>query len=674
MRSKRKNSSLRILTICACLVLTGVLVAGCSSRAQRAKNYYEHGKTYLAEKNYPKARIELRNAVQNDPKMVEAWRELAKVDEHDRNWSSLTESLRRIVELDKKDVKARVQLAKLYLLGGSLDQALKMANAANEIEPENPNVLALKAAVLFRLKDIDGTKKEAEKALKIDPGNPEANVVLATERLLNEDYSGALKFLDKVSADHQNDLGVMLVKINAFDKLGDLKNVESTYLNLIDQHPKDIVFKNLLIKFYLAHKRPNDAEQLLRNVVAADPKNINAELELVNLLGYVKGPSAAHAELTARIKAGGDVFPLQLALAKLDFAQGNTSAGIDLLKELSADKNESRASAAKITLAQYYLGKNDKAAAEPLIKNVLDADNHNPEALRLRALIRLNNGKTDDAINDLRTALNDQPNSVPLLLTLASAYERKGTIDLADRAYSDAMKASRYAPAVGFDYIAFLTRRGMADQVDNILTQLATRNPNNIAVLTALAKSKLAHHDWIAAQNIAAAIRRMNSKSAVASQILGAALVGQRKLNDSLSVLEEAYNQNPSAQPMAELVGVYMQAGQAEKAKSFLHSVLQANPRNAEALALLGSIDVSEKNLKQAESDFKSAIEKEPKATIGYVALARLYAGENKVDDAIKVLKDGLSQQSKNFALRLNLAGLFEHKNVISIPLLRFMS
>ena len=50
------------------------------------------------------------------------------------------------------------------------------------------------------------------------------------------------------------------------------------------------------------------------------------------------------------------------------------------------------------------------------------------------------------AISDLREALNDQPRSPELMQLLATAYERSGAIDLAEKQFADAMKASNYDP------------------------------------------------------------------------------------------------------------------------------------------------------------------------------------------------------------------------------------
>src|SRR5262249_61899117 len=136
------------------------------------------------QKDYAKARVELRNALQLRGDYVDAWRALVDVDEHDRNLQSLIGSLRRVVELDDKDAVARAKLGRLYLAGGALSEALKVTNEAEELQPDNASVLALKAATLFRLKDPSGAVRAANKALQLDAGNPDASVALAAERVL----------------------------------------------------------------------------------------------------------------------------------------------------------------------------------------------------------------------------------------------------------------------------------------------------------------------------------------------------------------------------------------------------------------------------------------------------------------------------------------------------------
>lgn len=662
-----KRPTVKTLLLGAGLIVLALQVAGCSSRAQRAQNYYDNALSYLKQNNYVKARLEIRNALQLKGDMVEAWRTLAQIDEHERNYQELAGSLRHVVELDPKDFPATLALGRMYLLANDLDHALKMANSASEGDPNSANALALKAAILFRLKDPDGAVQTAQKALAIDPGNTDASVVIAITKFTQGDSSAALQYLDHVNATSKDDLGVLLLKINIFDRTGDLQQAEALLRKLVGLYPKEPAFRTQLIRFLLEHKRDDDAVKEMRATVDENPADVNSEMTLVNLLRATKGPSVARAELVSRINAGGQVFPYQIALAKFDFAEGKVDDSTTLLKQLITNsKSPDDVLTARATLADMYESKNNFAAAEPLVTDILNADSRNIDGLRLRAVMRINRGQYDDAIADLRTGLNDKPRSPDLLANLGLAYERSGSIELADKAYFDATKASNFAPTFGLNYISFLRRRGLTERAETVLNDLASRNQNNVAVLSALAQVKLARQDWIGAHAIADAIHKLGDKSdiTIADQINGAAFVGQKKFSDSLAVLQNAYDTNPGAvQPMAALVGVYLQAQQVDKAEAFIKTVLDANPQNTEALVLMGSIQLVKNNQAEAAKDFSEAIKRRPTDVAGYRALADLYARQNKIDDAINTIQAGLKQDPKNFSLRLTLAGLFEVKS-----------
>ena len=105
--------------------------------------------------------------------------------------------LSTIVELDPKDVDTRVKLGHFLMAGNALDRALEQANAAFELDRNNPGVLAFRAAVLLKLQDRVGAKREAQAALDIDPNNAEAMIVLAAEHMARDDSEGALAILDR---------------------------------------------------------------------------------------------------------------------------------------------------------------------------------------------------------------------------------------------------------------------------------------------------------------------------------------------------------------------------------------------------------------------------------------------------------------------------------------------
>src|SRR5258708_22625641 len=135
----------------AFLVLTVLQVAGCGSPEDRAQSYSEHGMKLYAEHDNARAAIELRNAVKLKKDMIGAWKAMAEIDETSRNWPRVVVDMRAIVELTPNDVSARLKLGKLFLLAGSSDDALRLANAGIELDDRNADLHALKAAISFKL-------------------------------------------------------------------------------------------------------------------------------------------------------------------------------------------------------------------------------------------------------------------------------------------------------------------------------------------------------------------------------------------------------------------------------------------------------------------------------------------------------------------------------------------
>ena len=75
--------------------------------------------------------------------------------------------------------------------------------------------------------------------------------------------------------------------------------------------------------------------------------------------------------------------------------------------------------------------------------------------------------------------------------------------------------------------------------------------------------------------------------------------------------------------PWSDLVNAYVQSGQTSQAEAFIRSVLADNPSNAEALVLMGSVQLAKNAPDKAEQFFRSAIEKKPTDPAGYLALGR---------------------------------------------------
>ncbi len=642
-------------------LLLALLLASCGSPEERAQRYYDSGMKYLAAHENQKAGIEFRNALRLRKDLLPAWRGLEQASEATAQWDTVIPVLRTILDLDPKDDSTRIKLARLLVARGAVDESLKLVNEANQ-NSNDAGLLALKAIIFFKLKDTDTAIRDAQAALKIEPGNAEALGVLAADRLANNDPKSALELLSKAKTEQQ-DMGLELFKLRALTQMKDYPALESLLKELSARYPQNASFRKDLVNLYMFQHRNDDAEKELRAIVAADPKNLQSNMDLIRFLYNVRGPGAAHDELIARINSGGDIFAYQLTLAEFDFDQGHVDDSFKQLSTLanSTSLTQTQIATAKVMLAELNHRQKNDSAAEKIVNDVITADPHNVDALKLRATIRLGQNQVDSAIADLRGALNEQPRSTELMLMLATAYERSGSIELADKQFADAMKASNFNPNVGLEYVAFLRRRGGSDRADDVLAELANRWPKDTRVLAALAQAKLAKQDWAGAQQAAEAIKRIGNSDVLADQILGAALRGEHKYDASIEALQNAVAAAPSAtQPMVALVATMVQAKQTDRAIAFLQSVLKENPKSAEAYILLGNIQLANNSFDEAEKDFKAAVQAQPKSESAYQALATLYLRQKKPDAAADVIQNALRDQPDSQNLHLTLANIHE--------------
>src|SRR5690242_11629213 len=96
---------------------TLLLAVGCGRDPEVAKReFVKSGDAFVAQKKYPEAIIQYRNAVQADPRFGEARRKLAESYENTGDWNNAYREAIRAADLLPKDAAAQI-LAGNMLLG-----------------------------------------------------------------------------------------------------------------------------------------------------------------------------------------------------------------------------------------------------------------------------------------------------------------------------------------------------------------------------------------------------------------------------------------------------------------------------------------------------------------------------------------------------------------------------
>jgi tetratricopeptide (TPR) repeat protein len=638
------------------------LLAACTSPEEKALEYYESGQALLESGDPVKAKLEFQNALQINEKMAPAWYGLALVAEKEADWPKMFALLNKVIELDSKHLQAQIKSGRLLLASGQLDKALEVSNVTMELAPEDADVLALRAATFYKLEDNESAIKFANAALAISPNNIDAIAVLATERLAAGDAMHALEYLDQGSGRSEGDVGLQLIKIEALNRLEKLDAVEGVYRRLIELYPDTSVFSHRLAEFYVLHERQADAEQIYRDIMLANPDDMNAKLDVVRFVNTIHGTDAAISEMKKFIKAEPGNMELLFALSQLyQSADQKEMAAQSLELVIAQGQSSDDRLRAMGLLAVLKLEKGQKPEAMALVEEILVQDPRDEQALIIKATQLIDDRKLDEAISNLRTILKDSPNSARALLLLGNAHELSGSTELADDVFARAFQASGQSPDFGAPYAAFLLRAQRAQRASEVLQDALRTQPNHVAALTLLAQIRIGRGDWAGAQRIADRIAALEDADGVSQQILGAVFAGRKEYEQSIELFKQAYQATPSeSRPMLSLVQAYLRAGKEDEAMGFLQSVLSVSDSNNDARLLMGQLYAMQNENEKAFGVFREVIKRDPTNVMAYSNLASLNLRVDKKEEAIKVLEAGLAKVPGDLSLRLMKADIYE--------------
>jgi len=159
------------LVVC---VLIALLLGACAQDPNvKKQQYLERGLAYHKEAKYNEAILQLKNALQIDPKFAPALHAIGRAYRA-KSWSvDAMRELQRAVELEPDNLEARADLAQAYLDLDGWNAALEQADAIRARVPETAAELYVRAAALNGKGDVQQAVTLLSKGLALGSGTPE---------------------------------------------------------------------------------------------------------------------------------------------------------------------------------------------------------------------------------------------------------------------------------------------------------------------------------------------------------------------------------------------------------------------------------------------------------------------------------------------------------------------
>jgi len=221
----------------------------------------------------------------------------------------------------------------------------------------------------------------------------------------------------------------------------------SEHINIADElAPDNLEVRGLVAALAQKEQRFEEANQFATALLADDPGNSIAVSILVAQKVSAEDHEGALELLNKALADAPDELGFHVAkLQSLEFMRDQdaiTDIAIAHLENLldqdlsEDDKHDSQAQRAAMLRAQ---GRTEEALE--VVEGILKADQNHVESLKIRALSEIDSDKPHNAISDLRTALSVQAQDPDILMLLALAHERNGSVGLAQERLALAVQA-----------------------------------------------------------------------------------------------------------------------------------------------------------------------------------------------------------------------------------------
>ncbi|WP_132464397.1 tetratricopeptide repeat protein [Rhodovulum marinum] len=637
------------------------MLSACQSEEEKAEGHYQTALDLIAEQDYDRAIVELRNVFQNDAGHLEARRTLAEVllQQRGDRQGAYSQYL-RIAEQYPDDLEARIALTELAFASNLWEEVERHGQRAEELAPEEPRVKAIATIRTYRaaaLAEDEPARREAARQaddqLAEQPESFPLRMIVIDNALREGDLSRALAEIDKVIALAPDDPRYYRERLRVLAQIGDMEAIEAQLREMVERFPEDTNNKATLVRFYLSRQDFDAAEGFLRDLAEAAPADEpGPTIDLIRFLAEVRGVEAARVEIDKAIAERPDPVPFLVLRAGLDFAAGQRDEAIATMQgALEGAEPSEQTHNIKITLARMLLTTGNEVGARTLVEEVLTEEVNHPEALKMQAAWQIEADDTDAAIAALRTALDSAPEDAQAMTLMAEAYSRSGRPELARDFLALAVEASGNAPAETIRYARLLIGEERYLPAEDILINALRLAPDNRDLLVMLGQLYLRMEDFGRAQNVADTLRRQGDEAAVqaANAIEAERLNRQSGAEEAMAYLEQLANAaDATLANRIALIRARIGTGDTEAALEQAQALKAENPDNEALDIVLATAQAVNGNLSEAEAIYRGLLDRNPARPGVWLELSRLQQRQGDREGAKTTIAEALSSAPEN--------------------------
>ena len=599
-----------------------------ASAPQHLDGLILHGRSLINEKQYKDGIAELKKALEQDPKNIQIYIDLARVHFILNDKPAAEAALRQALSIDPHALPALLALADYYDVVGQSARAETHYQQAMEADPENEAVYLHLASHYQR----HAKPADAEATLrKLVARKPQADTPL----IHLGDYFTVLGQPEKALANYRRAMEVVPTSSNARDKLighyldaGKITDAEPLVNALREKDKHDLMGRFFDARLKLAHAQPDEALTLLQGVIKDSPQFAGAHHFLGMAYLQKHQLPQAKAAIADAVKFNPQLGDARTALAQLHLAEGSVDLALEQAQ--AAVQINPRNAQAAIVAGTAYLRKGDLVKSRKVFEAITQAAPKEPIGPYNLGLVARSEKNDTKALAYFEEALTKRPTAIEPLLQIVAIKNTQGKTQEARERVIKQLETVPQSPLL-----------------HNLLGQL-----------------------WLNVRDPAQAEKSFKTAieidgSALAPYLNLAQLYYQTgKVDQSITEYETVIAKNPNAPAALMMLGIIHEGRKDyDKAKERYDQILKLNPRFAPAANNLAWLIAEQGgNLDVALSHAQTAREQRPEDPNIADTLGWIYYKKNASLLAVGLLKEAADKLPNEPLVHYHL-GMAQAKN-----------
>ncbi len=590
------------------LVVFCLVIIACTNEEVNKGEYLKKGISFFEQEKYKKSELEIKNAIQEDPNIAEAYFYLALVDEKNRKFKAMRKNLLEAVRLDPDSEAAQLKLGKVFLLFNELDEALKQVDILLTKNPEQLDVLSLKASIFLRQENNDEALKLIDQVLQKDADHVDAITLKTLVLMKNKAFDEALALLTPALKSNENNISLYVLKIQLDSQKGDVDMLVADYEKLVELRPDDIKVKIALANIYLKANKVKQGEALLRSLQQSQQGVVETELALLNYLYSVDSEDSLN-QLDIFVENNKENITSLTIYSKWLLSKNELSRAKKLLNSIISQNDQKARDEARLILAKLEVSGKSFDKALEYIDSVERDNPSNQNAKLLKAQVLFATDQFSDAKTVVEAILWQKPDMDQALSLLGSIYLIQGELDKAYVNYKEALKISPKNLAA-LSYI--VSKEVREEHVDYAIEQLERTLkylPSQLSVLTQLVELYGNKKEWGNVDKYIARISTHKNGDVLSAYLIAKALYKKNECAKAVVSYAELLEKSPWVKDaLIDMAQCYSLLKQEKKMDNYLDGFIKNHPNMIAAYLLKSQMMERSKHYKDAISFIRHAL------------------------------------------------------------------